>query len=147
MWTFTIDRNIYLWFIFLFEMQRWIFRADQEVWFKWNKIVKQDFKKQMRLAFFDGFIHITLIFVWLHQEKQCLFIDNVRPLHRMQPHGVWKTKNDVDTPKLWVHFSVWLLSLGYSKSMSVCLSNKPLTPGHFENNVGINVQSDELTHQ
>ena len=78
-------------------MQRWIFRADQEVWLKWNKIVKQDFKKQMRLAFFQGFIHITFIFVRLHQEKQCLFIDNVRPLHRMQPHGMWKAKSDVSS--------------------------------------------------
>ena len=91
-------------------MQGWIFRADQETWFKWNKIVKQDFKKQMRLAFFEGFIHITLIFVWLHQEKQCLFIDNVRLLHRMQPHGVWKAKSDVDTLKLWVLFSMTVIS-------------------------------------
>lgn len=64
----------------------------------------------------------------------------------MQPHGVWKAKSDVDTPKLWVLFSM-TSSLGYSKSMSICLSNKPLTASHFENNVGINVQSDELTHQ
>ena len=51
----------------------------------------------MGLAFFQGFIHITFIFVQLHQEKQCLFIDNVRPLHRMQPHGMWKAKSDVSS--------------------------------------------------